>query len=56
MFTRLRCLLRLHKWQLAGDDMGGTHRQCANCTKSKRLGKSGVKTSDRGSTPGPMTG
>jgi hypothetical protein len=56
MFTRLRCLLRLHKWQLTADDMGGNRLNCGHCTKSKRLGKSGVKTSERGNTPGPMTG
>jgi hypothetical protein len=36
MFTRLRCLLRLHRWQLAGDDVGGSSLQCGNCSKSKR--------------------
>jgi hypothetical protein len=30
-------LLRLHKWQIAPDGMGGTHKQCANCSKTKRL-------------------
>jgi hypothetical protein len=37
MFTRLQCLLRLHKWQIAPDGMGGTHKHCANCSKTKRL-------------------
>jgi hypothetical protein len=30
-------LLRLHKWQIAPDGMGGTHKQCGNCSKAKRL-------------------
>ena len=36
MFTRLRCLLRLHRWQFAADDGGGSHLRCGNCSKSKR--------------------
>ena len=37
MFTRLRCLLRLHKWNLKADDAGGSYMQCSNCSKSKRV-------------------
>ena len=38
MFTRLRCLLRLHKWNLKADDAGGSYMQCSNCSKFKRVG------------------
>ena len=35
MLTRVRCLLRLHRWQHLTDD-GGRYRLCRDCSKWKR--------------------
>ena len=39
MLHRLRCLVRLHKWQLAADELSDSQLRCNNCAKSKRAGK-----------------
>jgi hypothetical protein len=50
MFTRLRCLLRFHKWRLTADDLGDSYMECGNCAKSKRHGirRSAARAEDVG--------
>jgi hypothetical protein len=39
MLTRIRCLLRLHRWAPEERDDGGRYKRCGDCAKSKRLEK-----------------
>lgn len=48
MFSRLRCLLRLHRWQLATDSAGSSSQQCRDCSKSKRFTRVSKSSEDSG--------
>ena len=48
MFSRLRCLLRLHRWQPEAIDDGGRYQRCGDCSRSKRLKGVGTVHIDEG--------
>jgi hypothetical protein len=43
MLTRLRCLIRLHRWQPITTDEYGRFKQCGDCPKWKRIDKNDGK-------------
>lgn len=44
MLTRIRCVLRLHRWLPWDSDDGGRFRRCGDCSRSKRDKSSSMYT------------